>query len=74
MSIKSTLERLHLEESKIAYKNVNSMSLKDATGIVLNLAEAKWIHNFWRKLTPTQEKAIRMVSAYVEHGRFPFDE
>lgn len=74
MSIKSRLEQIHLEESKLAKATLDKMSLKEATAVVLNLAEAKWIHNFWRKLTPKQEKAIRMVSAYVENGKFPFDE
>lgn len=54
--------------------NINEMSLKEAMIIVLNLAEAKWIYNFWKKLTQKQEKAIRMVSAYIEHGKFPFDK
>lgn len=49
------------------------MTLQEATTIVLQLAEAKWIHNFWKKLTKEQEKAIRIVSSYVEHGKFPFD-
>lgn len=73
MNIKSRLEQVYLQEKKLSEKDIY-MSLKEATSIVLQLAEAKWITNFWRKLTPRQEKAIRMVSQYIEHGKFPFDE
>jgi len=73
MNTECRLKQIHLEESKIASKNPH-MSLKEAMIIVLNLAEAKWIHNFWKKLTTRQLQAIRKISPYIEHGKFPFDE
>ena len=40
--------------------------------IVIQLAEAKWIHRVWKlfKLTDDQKQAIRMVSQHIEHGNF----
>ncbi len=49
------------------------MTLAVATTIVLQMAEAKWYRHWFgrRKTTKEQDQAIRIVSAYVEHGTFP---
>lgn len=49
------------------------MTLAEATTIVLQMAEAKWYRHWFgcRKTTKEQDQAIRILSAYIEHCRFP---
>lgn len=47
------------------------MDIDEAIKIVLTLAESKWIWRIWKwRLTDKEMKAIRIVSAWVEHGKF----
>lgn len=48
------------------------MTQAEATAIVLQLAESKWITRAWKlhKLTQQQIKAIQKLSAQLENGIF----
>lgn len=50
------------------------MNLKQALIIVINMAESKYLYKRFSKITKEQEKALRIVSAYIEHGKFDDNE